>query len=261
MQLFFQRSVENNSVQISKDIIPAAALPLPSFRRLLQNLHSWISKLHPADTKKTVWQDYTKTHSYSSAEAESKRRFVAEFVTKEKPKSIWDLGCNTGDYCITALESGAEYAVGFDYDQGALELAFARSEEQKLAFQPLFFDAVNPSPNQGWREQERYSLQARASADAVIALAFIHHLAISHNIPLNQLLDWIIALAPRGVIEFVRKSDPMAQILLRRREDIFPDYTKEAFLNYLSRSAKITHTETVSSTGRFLLAYERQHDS
>jgi len=258
LQSFFQRSVEKDSVRLAKESLPINALSLSAFRRVLNNLHSWISRLKPADMGKTVWQEYTKTQAYSSEEVQSKKRFVSEFVRRENPRLIWDLGCNTGDYSVTALETAAEYAVGFDYDQGALELAFARAGEQNLAFQPLFFDAANPSPNQGWQEQERYGLKARASADAVLALAFIHHLAISHNIPIDQLLDWITDLAPRGVIEFVPKSDPMVHSLLRHREDIFPDYTKEAFLNYVDRKAQIVNTAIVSSSGRFLVSYERR---
>jgi ribosomal protein L11 methylase PrmA len=259
LQSFFQRSVENNSVHLSKDKIPTAALPLPSFQRLLKKLHSWISTLRPADRAKTVWQDYTKTQSYSSAEVESKKQFVAEFIKNQKPKSVWDLGCNTGDYCIAALEGGAEYAVGFDSDQGALESAFARSLEKNLPFQALFFDAANPSPNQGWNEQERSGLRARASADAALALAFVHHLAIARNIPLDQLLDWIIDLAPAGIIEFVPKSDPMVQSLLRHREDIFPDYSQEAFLTQMERKASIVSTAVVSASGRLLVSYKRQN--
>ena len=261
LQSFFQQSIETHNVDLNKKNLPANALSLPAFRRLLKTLYSWISRLKPADMGKTIWEEYTKTHSYSSEEAERKKRFVGEFVRRETPKLIWDLGCNTGDFCVAALDAGAEYAVGFDYDQGALELAFARAAGQNLAFQPLFFDAANPSPNQGWQEQERYGLRARASADAVLALALIHHLAITHNIPLQQLVNWLVVLAPRGVVEFVPKSDPMAQSLLSRREDIFPDYTKEAFLNYLERNASIIDTMLVSSTGRLLVSYNRRRNN
>jgi ribosomal protein L11 methylase PrmA len=256
LQSFFQRSVESNSLQVSGNNIPAAALPLPSLQRLLKKLHSWISKLRPADNTKTVWQDYTKMQSYSAAESESKRQFVAEFIQRQKPKTLWDLGCNTGDYCVTALEAGAQYAIGFDHDQGVLELAFGRAQKNNLPFQALFFDAANPSPNQGWNERERSGLKARASADSVLALAFVHHLAIARNVPLDQLLNWIIDLAPAGVIEFVPKSDPMVQSLLRHREDIFPDYTIDAFLSIVESRARIVNTATVSSTGRVLVSYE-----
>ena len=170
---------------------------------------------------------------------------------------MWDLGCNTGDYSVTALEAGAKYVVGFDFDQGALEKAFARAQERNLLFQPLFLDAANPSPGQGWREQERQSLKARANADALIALAFIHHLAIARNIPFEELVDWVMSFAPQGIIEFIPKQDPMVEKLLALREDIFPDYTKECFLAHVSSRAKIIKTVQTSKTGRFLVWYSK----
>jgi hypothetical protein len=93
----------------------------------------------------------------------------------------------------------------------------------------------------------------------VLALAFVHHLAIARNIPLDQLLDWIIDLAPCGIIEFVPKSDPMVQSLLRHREDIFPDYRQEAFLTQMERKASIVHTAVVSASGRLLVSYKRRN--
>jgi len=62
------------------------------------------------------------------------------------------------------------------------------------------------------------------AADAILALAFVHHLVIGCNIPLAEVVKWLVGLAPRGVIEFVPKSDPMVQQLFAFREDIFSDY-------------------------------------
>ena len=65
------------------------------------------------------------------------------------------------------------------------------------------------------------------------------------------------ALAPKGVIEFVPKQDPMVQELLRNREDIFPDYTKESFSEALGRCATIRRVAEVSASGRSLFWFER----
>jgi ribosomal protein L11 methylase PrmA len=232
-------------------------LPLATFKRMLKKLQDWIQKLEPADTGKTTWQDYTKTHSYSSEEVQNKKRFVAEFVSRAKPRLLWDLGCNTGDYSISALKAGVDYVVGFDFDQGALEAAFERARDGHLPFQLLFLDAANPTPNQGWKQQERAGLQERASADGILALALVHHLAITRNIPLDQVIDWLLDLAPRGVVEFVPKSDSMVQALLRLREDIFSDYRQEYFLAQFARRANVVKSEVVSSSGRLLVWYER----
>jgi ribosomal protein L11 methylase PrmA len=166
------------------------------------------------------------------------------------------LGCNTGAYAALSLEAGAETVVGFDTDHAALETAFARAREQNLRLLPLYLDAGNPSPDQGWAGVERKSLQARGGADALLALAFAHHLAIARNVPLDQLLAWLTSLAPRGVIEFVRK-DAAVQQMLAHREDIFDDYDEDTLTAALGRNAHIERAETVSVSGRRLFVDDR----
>jgi ribosomal protein L11 methylase PrmA len=204
-----------------------------------------------------VWGDYAKTHGYAGAEDAAKRRFVAEFIERTKPTLLFDLGCNTGDYAALALASGAGRVVGFDFDQHALDGAFMRADAEGLDFLPLFLDALNPSPDQGWRQAERAGFGARARPDALLALAFAHHLAIGRNVPLEQTVAWITGLAPCGVIEFVPKADPAVGRMLALREDIFPDYDETAFASCLSSVARIVHSEAVSAHGRRLFCYER----
>lgn len=254
MPSFFQRTTLSlEAEKIKSD----GYLPLASFRRMLQNLQAWISKLEPAGSGKTVWRDYAKANNYHPEEVKIKRQFVGEFISRTKPKLLWDLGCNTGDYSKVALETGASYVVGFDFDQGALDLGFARAREEKLAFQTLYMDAANPTPSQGWMEMERPSLRDRASANGILALAFLHHLVIAKNIPFGQLLDWIVDLAPTGIIEFVPKSDPMVQRLLRSREDIFPDYCRDFFFSHLAKRCEIVKTVSLEPSARLLAWYQR----
>ena len=64
------------------------------------------------------------------------------------------------------------------------------------------------------------SLFERAKADAVLALAFQHHLTIAKNIPLDQTINWILDIAPKGLIEFVPKEDStVKKMLLLDREE------------------------------------------
>lgn len=232
-----------------------SALPRASYKRLLHRLKDWIQGLKPADNGKTLWQDYAGNHSYAPDEVALKKEFIVEFTAETKPGIIWDFGCNSGEYTIAALGAGAKYAIGFDFDQGALEVGTTRALEMNLPLQFLFLDASNPPPNQGWAEEERMGLKKRASIDAVIALAFIHHMVIAKNIPLVRFVNWLIDLAPSGVVEFVPKTDSMVQRLLMFREDIFPDYTEENFLVLLSAQARIAKTRRVSESGRLLVWY------
>ncbi len=256
MQAKLQAGAMTNT---SKGIARAREVKLPKlgYERMLRSLRQWIRGLEPRDTGATVWQNYAENTTYDSEEQQAKRRFVAEFCEKVKPKTLWDIGCNTGDYSEVALGSGAGRVIGFDFDQGALERAYARARAKSLNLLPLFQDGANPSPDQGWANGERKSVAARGHADAIVALAFEHHLAIGRNVPLDRVAQWLVKAAPQGVIEFVQKSDPTVQQLLALREDIFPDYTQENFEAAIAAKARIVKSEKVSSAGRTLYWFDR----
>ena len=241
------------------DISKKAKLSKHAFQRILSGLRKWISRLEPRDRDKTVWTDYSDEHSYAPEDVQKKQAFIAEFVRATRPELIWDIGCNTGDYSLTALAAGARFAVGFDSDQSALDKGFARAQREGHKFLPLFLDAANPPPSQGWGEAERMGLRRRAEADALLALALVHHLAVARNVPLDRLVGWLVDLAPSGIVEFVPKSDPMVQELLRLREDIFDDYTPESFERVLRSHAEVVKSVPVSSSGRRLFWFRREN--
>jgi ribosomal protein L11 methylase PrmA len=236
---------------------PERPLTPRAFSAMLRQLRSFIARLQPVGAKATAWGDYPETNSYSAEEKAAKVTLVRRFVEHTKPTLVWDVGCNTGEYAALALASGAQRVIGFDFDQSALETAFRRASENGLDFLPLFLDAANPTPEQGWRQGERRGFQQRANADVLLALAVAHHLAIGRNVPLDQVVDWLVGLAPRGLIEFVPKSDPMIQVMLAHRRDIFTDYAEGAFTAALSRRARIIASDRVSSTGRKVFQFDR----
>ncbi len=94
---------------------------------------------------------------------------------------------------------------------------------------PLVMDFTNPSPSLGWHNQERHSLLERSPADALLALALIHHLAISNNVPLLRLAEFLSDLGHWLIIEWVPKEDSQVQKLLASRQDIFSEYHQAGF--------------------------------
>ncbi len=91
----------------------------------------------------------------------------------------------------------------------------------------------------------------------MLALAFEHHLAIAKNLPLEDVVNWITSLAPKGIIEFVPKNDSTVQSMIKLKGDIFPSYNIEEFRNFLSKKTKITSEKVVSSSGRTLFSFEK----
>ncbi len=258
--VFLQASLQkksNNASMQELGNIRNTKLSLRGFTSILEGLRDYIGAL-ALPAQKTEWSDYATHNSYAIEETKTKEQFIAQAVSAVRPQILWDIGCNTGHFSAIALENGANHVIGWDIDHGALMQAFERSRSNHLNFLPLWLDAANPSPNHGWSQQERQGFAERASrTDMLLSLAFLHHIVIGRNIPLEWAVDWLIKLAPSGIIEFPLKHDPMVQRLLALREDIFPDYHEEAFLSHVSSRASIVRKEMLTSGTRLLIHYDR----
>ncbi len=222
---------------------------------ILESLKKYVGKLAPKSVRDSVWHAYAEDNSYNEEEERAKRSFVVDFVRKVKPKTLLDCGCNIGDYSMLALNNGTALAVGLDTDLMSLERGYLRARREKINFLPLYLDVANPSPGQGWNGTERKGLQERTDADAVLALALLHHLVFGGNIPLDAAVARLVGFAPNGVIEFVPKTDPMIRDMLLLRKDVFPSYTQADFETCLRRHAKIVSDKRVSQSGRRLYWY------
>ena len=90
-------------------------------------------------------------------------------------------------------------------------------------------DLAHPSTAQGWELAERMSLMERHLPKLILALAIVHHLRISAQIPLIRQAEWLARIAPALIIEFVDKGDPKVQKMLINRKDVFHDYNQAGF--------------------------------
>jgi len=218
---------------------------------LLQGLRKLTAKLawEPAGTE---WAEYYQATNYTDTAFEHKHRLVAEYLAAVKPAQAWDLGANTGVFSRLAAEAGAA-TVAFDIDPAAVEINYRRIKtEGDKRLLPLLLDLTNPSPGLGWDGSERDSLQRRGPADCAMALALIHHIAISNNVPLAKVAAFLASLCRHLIIEFVPKPDSQVQRLLSAREDVFPDYHRAGFEAAFSQHFDIQRAEEVQGSQRTL---------
>jgi SAM-dependent methyltransferase len=225
--------------------------------RLIKNLGTAVRRLswQPSGTE---WADYTVDNNYSEAASRSKRDMVLAHLRGSGAETVWDLGANTGEYSRAAREV-ASLVVSFDMDPAAVERNYRRVRgEGEAGILPLLLDLTNPSPAQGWAGRERLSLEDRGPADAILALALIHHLAISHNLPLERIARYLKRLGRLLIIEFVPKSDSQVKRLLLSRPDIFPEYTKEGFEHAFRRHYDIQAVAPIEDSERWLYCMSRR---
>lgn len=223
---------------------------------LIDSLESSVKALEwrPAGT---AWGDYYDNTNYSSDAFEAKKKIVSQFLEQITPDSVWDIGGNTGVFSRLASQRGIR-TLSFDLDPAAIEQNYRQARAEKSAtLTPLILDLTNPTPAIGWDGKERQSIFERGPAGAVLALALIHHLAISNNVPLLRVAEFFAGLSRWLIIEFVPKEDSQVQRLLSSRQDIFTDYTEEGFTAAFSHYFEIRAVEAVSGSARKVFLLEK----
>jgi len=241
--------------EVSQDKVKAR-MSKTSMYGLLDSLLSTVKSLN-VKTIQTEWTDYYQDNNYTQASFEAKRQLVRSFIEQVQPKQVWDLGGNTGEFSRAASELQIP-TVCFDIDPGAVQQNYDLVKANKEKFMlPLCMDLTNPSPDLGWHNAERESMQARGPVDLVMALALIHHLAISNNVPLLDVADYFADLGEYLIIEFVPKSDSQVKRLLASRLDIFPDYTLEGFRNAFKQRYVLLDEKPVEGSERTLFLMKR----
>ena len=227
LQSKLQQSFGGSTSNVRSEL-KAAGMGVEIIKINIAKLRKLVSKLD-SGIAQTEWGDYAENTSYSDTEHQIKREFITEVMKTGEHKLAWDLGCNTGEYSKIAVDNGA-YVVAADGDHLAIERLY---QEQKSKggdkILPLVMKLNDQSPGLGWRGQERAPFACRSKPSVVFCLALIHHLVITANIPLREVMAWFASLGSSLVIEFVNKQDEMVEQLLRNRLDQYPDYTPEGF--------------------------------
>jgi hypothetical protein len=228
-----------------------------SFEGLLSSLESTIAKL-PSPTGPSAWKDYySEADHYANEAAAAKETIVRGWLSERRPRTVWDLGANTGRFASIAADLGAD-VVAFDADPFAVESAYLARREQHAGPLPLVMDLTNPSASVGLAHAERMSLAERGPADLSLALALVHHLAIAANIPLGRFTDLLADLGRSSIVEWVPKDDPKVKPMLSSREDVFGSYSESVFVSELERRFSIVSREPIPEMGRILFLVERR---
>lgn len=221
--------------------------PKQALTNIIKDLRKCIGSLQ-ATKDQSVWKEYDTKNSYEKSDTHEKENFIAEGLKLINPSSVIDLGCNTGHYSFIAAKT--TQVISCDLDPACVDSIFLQKNPNIL---PVVLNLMTPSPSMGWDLKERKDVFSRLKADSFLALALMHHICISHNVPLERFILFLKSIAPQGIIEWVDKSDPMVQFLLRNRTDIFKNYTWDNFQSITNQYFIIEKNVSINNGTRRLL--------
>ena len=206
---------------------------------------------------KTEWDNYYSFTNYNETSFNQKQEIIKAYREKIQPARVCDFGSNNGFFSRIFSDGGAT-VFSFDIDKLAVEANYlkAKKDNEKNIF-PLVFDMVNPSPALGWNNEERKTLPQRLeNIDLSMALALIHHLRFTYNIPFYKMAEYFGKISKYLIIEFVGKKDSKVQMMLSHRKDVFVDYDEENFEKAFSEYYSILDKQKIESAERTMYLME-----
>lgn len=232
-----------------KDIARDVKVPISAAQANIDRMVKLIARLDNPHV--TEWVDYEMSNTYSTAEADIKEAFVSASGERCRGSVAWDVGANAGRFSI-ALLSNFDQVVAIEPDPGAADSLFLRASDHP-GLHPVVMDITDPSPDRGWRLNERSSLTERAKPDFTIWLAVIHHLCLGRGYPLDQVLDNVAEISSTAVVEFVDPDDEMSQELLASRPRIPHGYSRESFERAVRERFNIIDRQAIKATRELFL--------
>jgi hypothetical protein len=227
------------------------------FFNLISHLQGIIRDL--SNTDKTEWSNYYTESISSQLYLEKKEDIINNLLQKLEGKKLLDLGANEGFFSNLAAAKNFD-VTAIDKDDQCINTLYKRIKEENITnILPLCMDLMNPSPASGFANNERASFGERIHADAIMALALVHHLAIGYNLSLSKIAEYFYGLSDQLIIEFVPKEDEKVQLLLRNKKDIYPEYTREHFENVFRKRFVITEKVPVPDSNRIIYLMKRQN--
>jgi hypothetical protein len=222
-----------------------------SLYNLIANLRNCITALKFPKVQ-TEWGDYYNDTNYTVEQAQRKQSVITGWLERVCPSRVADLGANDGTYSVLAARS-SELVVAMDFDPVAVQANYLMCKTQNQSrITPLLNDITAPSPAIGWHCRERSSIFERLRPHMGMALALVHHLSISNNVPFLNIFSMFADMAPTWIVEFVDKKDTQVQRLLTNRPDIFPEYTQSMFEEQAKAHFFIEQKHHIEGTQRTL---------
>lgn len=230
--------------------------------KLLDGLYDYI--LNISVNEKTEWDHYYNQINYDEVAYQLKKNFVKDWFLSINGKSIIDIGGNDGTFS-RELKDSAQFMIVADVDANAVEQNYkqiVKNKEKNIL--PLVVDVLNPVANCGFNNEERFSFIDRVKAanlDGCLALAVIHHITLSGNIPFSMSAQFFSKMAPNLLIEFPTREDSWVQFLLESKREFkghFDFYNEANFEKEYAVYFEIIKKEKINSSERVLYRLKRR---
>lgn len=252
----YDKKYESDKKTVNNNLSKASQI------KLLDGLYDFIANL--SVNENTEWDNYYNQINYNDAAYQFKKQFTKEWFLVIEGKTLIDIGGNDGTFS-RELKELAKLVIVADVDPNAVEQNYRqilKNKEKNIL--PIVSDVLNPVANYGFNNEERFSFIDRvkeANLDGCLALAVIHHITLSGNIPFSLSAQFFSKMAPNLLIEFPTREDSWVQFLLDSKREFrnhFDFYNEDNFEKEYTAYFQIVKKIKIDSSERILYSLKRR---
>ncbi len=156
---------------------------------------------------RTADKNYFRT-DLAPAEWQQKHEAVGKFLAELRPRTVLDVGANTGQYAKLAASVGAR-VIACEVDISAVNRCYDDARKEQLNVLPLAVNVFNISPTPGRGGFPSAPAVERFRSEFVMGLAVIHHVVASQRIPIDRIVEIFAASSERWLLlEFAEPLKP-----------------------------------------------------
>ena len=208
---------------------------------------------------KSHWSTYYKNDIESPEYLKDKEATVRKWLEIIKPKSVLDLGSNTGKFSFIAAEY-AERVISLEGDEKCVEEIEDKISIKNSNVFTLLGNVAESSSTIGFLNSGTESISKRGSSEMVLGLALVHHLHISNRLSFPQIVEIFAVLSTSySIIEFIPITDKKVQLLIKNKKIDLNNYNQVAFTNALEVLFEIKEIVEVNKSKRVLYFLERKY--
>jgi 2-polyprenyl-3-methyl-5-hydroxy-6-metoxy-1,4-benzoquinol methylase len=232
---------------------------LEKIKSLQKMIISTLSKWEKPHQYKSHWSSYYENDIESQEYLEDKEATIRKWLEIIKPKSVIDLGANTGMFSFIAAEY-AERVISLEGDEKCVDEIEEKISITNSNIFTLIGDVAEPSPTIGFLNRATESIYKRGASDVVLGLALVHHLHISNRLSFEQ-ISLIFASYSNEylIVEFIPITDNKLQLLIKDKKVDLNNYNQVAFTNALELWFEIKEIIELNKSKRVLHFLKRKY--
>jgi hypothetical protein len=171
---------------------------LESLRRDIEGLRLSGSATSWANYYRTADENYFRT-DLSPGDWQAKQEAVGKILTESRPKTVLDVGANTGYYAKMAAGTGAR-VTACETDVSALTRCYEDARQERMNILSLAVNVFSVSPTPGRGGVACPPPRDRLGSDFVMGLAVIHHVVAIQRLPIVRICEMFADLSSRWLL-------------------------------------------------------------